>query len=79
MHAVPDDNRQRFSRALGEAVLRIWGNLPQEVQQHLFEDAVSAQGETWRSPLAVFLHDHHPRTSAAIKAQAMIEPDSLGG
>jgi hypothetical protein len=32
-----------------------------------------------RPQLAIFLHDTHPRTCAAIQARAMPEPDSLGG
>src|SRR5262245_31988507 len=28
----------QLTRALGEAVIRIWSNLPQEVQDHLFKD-----------------------------------------
>jgi hypothetical protein len=66
-------------RALGEAVVRIWSNLPQAVQQHLFEEAVISHGESMRQQLAVFLHHKHSRTSDSIKADAMPEPDSLGG
>ena len=69
---------EQLSRSLGEAVVRIWGLLPPEVQQHLFEEA-AAQGSETRSQLAMFLHDKHPRTCASVKASAIIEPDSLGG
>jgi hypothetical protein len=79
MDAIPVDNRQQISRALGEAVLRLWGDLPPQIQQHLFEEAVTSQGETLRPRLALFLHANHPRTCATIKARAMLEPDSLGG
>jgi hypothetical protein len=48
------------------------------VQQHLFEEASSHAVET-RSQLATFLHSKHPRTCASLKANAMLEPDSLGG
>jgi hypothetical protein len=68
----------QLSQALGEAVVRLWGLLPPDIQHHLFEEAASHAAET-RSQLAVFLHDKHPRTCASIKASAMIEPDSLGG
>jgi hypothetical protein len=40
---------------------------------------VTSQGESMRQQLAVFLHHEHPRTTDAIKARAMPEPDSLGG
>jgi hypothetical protein len=68
----------KLSQALGEAVVRLWGLLPPDVQHHLFEEATSHEAET-RSRLAVFLHERHPRTCASLKADAMIEPDSLGG
>ena len=39
LQAAPD----RLTRALGEAVIRIWSNLPQEVQDHLFKEDFRAQ------------------------------------
>ena len=69
---------QDFSRDLGEAVVRLWGLLPPDVQHHLFEEAASHTTEA-RSQLAMFLHGKHPRTHAALKANAILEPDSLGG
>ena len=66
-------------RALGAAVVKNWSALPQAQQHDLFEDAVSAHGETMRPQLAVFLHDKHSRTSDSLKANAVQEPDSLGG
>jgi hypothetical protein len=65
--------------ALGKAVTAIWSNLPQNVQHELFEHAVSAQDEATRERLAVFLHAIHFRTTDALKARAVPEPDSLGG
>ena len=53
--------------------------MPHDVQHQLFEEVITAHGEAIRPQLAVFLHDKHPRTSASIKARAMLEPDSLGG
>jgi hypothetical protein len=75
----PSESKDVLFRALGEAAVRIWSNLPQTVQQHLFEEAVRSHGESMRQQLAVFLHGKHSRTSDSIKAQAMQEPDSLGG
>ncbi len=70
----------QITRALGEAVIRIWSNLPQGVQNHLFQEAVTSQGESIRSQLAVFLHDKHARTSDPLgNPRDMKEPDSLGG
>jgi hypothetical protein len=62
-------------RALGEAVIRIWSNLPQDVQLHLFQEAVTSHGESIRTQLAVFLHDKHPRTSDPLgNPREMTEP-----
>ena len=71
--------KEQLSRALGEAVIRIWSNLPQDVQHRLFEEAVISHGESMRQQLAVFLHDKHLSTSDSIKAREIPEPDSLGG
>jgi len=59
---------ERFALVLGRAVVEIWGGLPKELQQQLFEGAVvaghrSERDESLREELAVFLHDHHPRTA----------------
>jgi hypothetical protein len=71
---------EHLTRALGEAVIRLWSNLPQDVQDHLFKEAVASQGETIRSQLAVFLHDKHDRTADPLgDPREMKEPDSLGG
>ena len=73
-------NTGQLTRALGEAVIRIWSNLPQDVQDHLFREAVASQGETIGSQLAVFLHDKHARTADPLgNPREMNEPDSLGG
>jgi len=58
---------ERFAVALGLAVIRAWGSLPQEIQHAIFEEAVVAghhdeRDESLREQLAVFLHDRHPRT-----------------
>lgn len=79
MAPISNETSERLSHVLGEAVVRIWSHLPQEVQHDLFEEALASHGQETRSQLAVFLHDKHPRTCASIKANAMVEPDSLGG
>jgi hypothetical protein len=73
------ETSEQFSRALGEAVVRIWGHLPNALQSRLFEEAVTSREVDMRPQLAVFLHERHPRTAAARKARAILEPDSLGG
>jgi hypothetical protein len=70
----------QLTRALGEAVIRLWSHLPQEVQDHLFKGAVASRGESIRSQLAVFLHEKHPRTFDPLgNPRDVKEPDSLGG
>ena len=77
---TPSVTADQLTRALGEAVIRIWSNLPQDVQLHLLQEAASSHGESIRPQLAVFLHDKHPRTSDPLgNPREMTEPDSLGG
>ena len=67
--------------ALGEAVAAVWGKLPTEVQEALFEAAIKSAGEGSRVKLAIFLHGRHPRTvpSNSQLEREVPEPDSLGG
>lgn len=60
----------RFEQALGGAALRIWADLPRDVQELLFEDATKVN-EALRQELAVYLHDHHPRTAHPAKPTAL--------
>ena len=69
MSAAPDvsTNNDRYFLILGAAALDLWSNLPQELQESLFERAVvlghkGERDESLREQLAKFLHDHHPRT-----------------
>ncbi len=80
MPPIDSITKEQLTGALGEAVIRIWSNLPQDVQDHLFKEAVASQGESIRSQLAVFLHDKHLRTADPLgNPREMKEPDSLGG
>jgi hypothetical protein len=80
MNSVPNVTAEQLTRALGEAVVGIWGSLPHEVQHQLFEDAIRSGGGSIRSQLAIFLHDRHPRTWDPLgKLRETLEPDSLGG
>jgi hypothetical protein len=77
---TPSVTANELTRALGEAVIRIWSNLPQDLQNRLFQEAVTSHGHSIRLPLAVFLHDKHPRTLGPLgKPREITEPDSLGG
>jgi hypothetical protein len=79
MGVIIHQSSDQLSRALGEAVVKLWSRLPQDVQHDLFEETAALRGDAIRPQLAVFLHDNHIRTRASIEARAMLEPDSLGG
>jgi hypothetical protein len=79
MDTLSRETSDLFSQALGDAVVRVWGRLPQPIQHQLFEEALTSEWAGMRSQLAMFLHQKHARTSAGVAARAMIEPDSLGG
>ena len=40
MHELSPEAQEQVYRALGQAVVQVWSNLPQDIQQHLFEAAV---------------------------------------
>ena len=79
MTLITHTNSVRISRTLGEVIVRIWGDLPQDVQHDLFEETIDSLGQSMRPQLAIFLHGKHSRTSNSIIARATLEPDSLGG
>ena len=63
-----NEQNQRFALALGQAVVEVWGAVPRDIQQTIFEQAVvcghhSERDEMLREQLAAFLHDRHPRTA----------------
>jgi hypothetical protein len=59
----------RFVQVIGGSVLRLWPDLPREIQERLFEEAVGSD-EVLRHGLALYLHDHHPRTAHPPNPQA---------
>jgi hypothetical protein len=66
-NAGEDKNTERYLLVLGTAAADLWSNLPQELQQSLFERAVvlghkSERDESLREQLAKFLHDRHTRS-----------------
>jgi hypothetical protein len=76
---ISRETSDHLSRALGEAVVRVWGYLPRDIQSRLFSETLNSQHRLMRPQLASLLHGKHPRTSGARQARAMLEPDSLGG
>ncbi|MFN5566584.1 MAG: hypothetical protein ACK495_00090 [Bradyrhizobium sp.] len=54
-----DDNR--FAELLGNAAISVWGDMPRDIQEALFETARRGRDDL-RHQLAKLLHDRHPRT-----------------
>jgi hypothetical protein len=59
-----------FERLLGNAALRLWPDLPRDVQEKLFETAVPLDPAI-RNRLAIFLHDRHPKTAHPPKPRTL--------
>ena len=56
-----EDHEEKFARLLGRAAFSIWGDMPRDIQEALFETAVKGN-DSDRDPLARLLHARHPRT-----------------
>ena len=54
-------DEQRFALLLGEAAIAVWGDMPRDIQEALFETAMRNKAEL-RHDLAILLHERHPRT-----------------
>ncbi|MBV9561417.1 MAG: hypothetical protein JOY90_13360 [Bradyrhizobium sp.] len=55
------DVEERFASLLGRAAMKVWGDMPRDIQEALFETAMRGH-ETERDAFARMLHDRHPRT-----------------
>lgn len=55
------DRLERFVSLLGRAAMDVWGDMPRDIQEALFETAVKGQ-DAEREELARVLHERHPRT-----------------
>ena len=56
--------RGYFERVLGRAVVKLWGDLPRDIQQTIFEETVigghlTERDESLREQLAEYLHTAH--------------------
>jgi len=60
----------RFQQNIGRAALRLWPDLPRDLQEQLFEDAVGGDA-TLRQQLTIYLHEHHPKTIHPPKPKAV--------
>lgn len=65
---MPINENTLFVRLVGGGALRLWPDLPRDVQERLFEESVGGD-EVLRQSLALYLHDHHPRTAHPPKPQ----------
>jgi hypothetical protein len=55
------DREERFANLLGRAAMDVWGDMPRDIQEAIFETAMKGR-EPDREKLARLLHDRHPRT-----------------
>lgn len=46
---------------LGRAAMDVWGDMPRDIEEALFETAMKGR-ESEREELARLLHERHPRT-----------------
>jgi hypothetical protein len=69
----------KVKTAPGEAVAAVWGKLPAELQQALFEAAIRSAGEGSREKLAIYLHGQAGIVPSDKRGREVPEPDSLGG
>jgi hypothetical protein len=58
-----------YALMLGQAALDVWGDMPRDIQEALFELAMRGRPEL-RNPLARLLHERHPRTLHPAKPAA---------
>ena len=55
------DIQERLANLLGRAAMDVWGDMPRDIQEALFETAMRGR-DAEREELARLLHDRHPRT-----------------
>ncbi|OAE97673.1 hypothetical protein AYJ54_34615 [Bradyrhizobium centrolobii] len=55
------DGADYFAKLLGRAAMEVWGDMPRDIQEALFEAAMQGR-DTEREDLARLLHERHPRT-----------------
>lgn len=54
-------DNDHFTGLLGQAAIDVWGDMPRDIQEALFETAMKGRAAD-REALARLLHDRHPRT-----------------
>ena len=48
MDELPTQTQEQVIGALGRAIVKLWSQLPHDIQQHLFEEPVRCEGESVR-------------------------------
>jgi hypothetical protein len=61
----------KFSDVLGRATAEIWGDLPRDLQEAIFEIATRGSPES-RTELAQYLHKLHPKTVHPPRPSALV-------
>ena len=56
-----NDGIDHLAGLLGRAAMEVWGDMPRDIQEALFETAMKGRA-TEREGLARLLHERHPRT-----------------
>ena len=60
-------NTDEYSILLGRAAIEVWGDMPRDIQEALFETALRDRADV-RLELAKLLHERHPRTEHPAKS-----------
>jgi hypothetical protein len=68
------DRQERFANLLGRAAMDVWGDMPRDIQEALFETAMKGQ-DAEREELARLLHERHPRTLHPARHDPMRRPE----
>jgi hypothetical protein len=55
-----------FALLLGRAAIGVWGDIPRDLQEAIFETALRGRDDL-RPALARLLHERHPRTEHPAK------------
>jgi hypothetical protein len=58
--------KDTFALLLGDAAIKLWGDMPRDIQELLFETAIGLRPDL-RHSLAKLLHERHPRTAHPAK------------
>jgi hypothetical protein len=61
-----NDSAETYATLLGRAAMEVWGDMPRDIQEALFETAMQGR-EDDREGLARLLHARHPRTLHPVK------------